>query len=1267
MAKKNRRRGNWERPSHELAAKTPQTATTTVTGNWSRAWSNYGRRPMFDAMQVEQMLLDSRVAFALRVNAAPLLLGQVKVNGPHPAVNKFVGEQWDRLWSNAAPKIVRTPVYGFSGYEVMYREVEGRWEFDKLLDRDPLECRVLTQAGRLAGMECKPNPHREWFPRDSAGGGRLLGMKALWLTHSARYGRWYGESSLEPAYPPSFEKRMTGGAQDLRRLRMVKDAWLGLIVGYPMNLSIVRPDGVAINGRDIAREIQDSIMSGGAVAIPTDVDQNTRAPLFTLTRPTDVQGATPILEWSQSLDGEIWEAIVGAKEIAEAAESGGFSGRSIPFLTFLMGRNTEFNDYLQQTDAQILRPLVCLNYGEDAACEYEIKPVDLVETVGKLMGGGQPQAEGGQGQGQGGAPQFGRPMVGNTPPAQVGRHGGGGMVQLSETFNETDHPRDGDGKFAAGSGGGAGSADPAGEKPTDALPPVVDKKPASEPRSRKLADKEASRDAEERTINKTVRLEEKAMGKRHSAEVRDMEKKYRLTEREMEKKQSRESRAMEKQQEREMGEFEDRIGDEWEKASESERLEMEDRWSEERQALEDKHRDEEQELYDQHLDESSELEKLTEAAMEALEAKHEAEGSEWSASVDERWIAFEDKYDEWEVDDDEDNPAGVQLSTGDFDETDHPRAADGEFTAGAGGKGAGKSKAGKAAKPAKGGRKSAVLKAALSDMGDGKQVGPETAKWLAGESFDKAAASQEAAAWFASRRGEIKAKLEASTQRSAELDAQINALKGKGLKPTTKKIPKSDAPTDKPAEAAAPTDAPQPKNEKPAGKPKPAAKSKPAAKKETFSRSEVREAMEEANPIAVQELRKLRGGIQAIGLAAKSAAAKDAKFGGSKFTDQLWKAVGGDYAEHMRTIKQYMDIIEEQGEPAEAVMVGLGGWPKLKPPASVQLSAGDELDLDEITVPTLRARLSELLNRHHSTSPAVVEEVLSLIREFQPELAQRLTTDMVSAWVEGAQFVAEKIPASTALVSTTGGGAAPVNPFGQPANAPPPFDPFNPFSPPTAGDMRPRGRLLFTERAIADLRTREPLPASIFYALEHEQRQAAFTITADLTTQTLDQFRGMLAANLRDGASYNLFREDVLAAFGESPLAEHHLENVFRTNAQTAFSQGKAEVLSHPVVADVFPYRGFNAIRDTRVRHEHLALEKSGLDGTNVYYKDDPTWLKYQPPIHYNCRCNWVPLTVRQAARKGVKEAIEWLETGVEPPHPNVPPPADPPIAFTDS
>jgi hypothetical protein len=67
------------------------------------------------------------------------------------------------------------------------------------------------------------------------------------------------------------------------------------------------------------------------------------------------------------------------------------------------------------------------------------------------------------------------------------------------------------------------------------------------------------------------------------------------------------------------------------------------------------------------------------------------------------------------------------------------------------------------------------------------------------------------------------------------------------------------------------------------------------------------------------------------------------------------------------------------------------------------------------------------------------------------------------------------------------------------------------------------------------------------------------------------------------------------------------------------------------------------------VRPNHIALEKLGIGGTNVYRADDPVFQLFRPPWDYNDRCSSTPMTVRQAAEAGREEARSWLETGEEP------------------
>jgi hypothetical protein len=98
----------------------------------------------------------------------------------------------------------------------------------------------------------------------------------------------------------------------------------------------------------------------------------------------------------------------------------------------------------------------------------------------------------------------------------------------------------------------------------------------------------------------------------------------------------------------------------------------------------------------------------------------------------------------------------------------------------------------------------------------------------------------------------------------------------------------------------------------------------------------------------------------------------------------------------------------------------------------------------------------------------------------------------------------------------------------------------------------------------------------------------------------------------------------------------------FRTNVGQALSNGQERALASPFVEDGFPYRRYVATDDIRVRPNHIALEKLGLSGTNIYWKDDPVWQEFRSPWDFGCRCAWFPVTVRQAMEDGVREAIDW-------------------------
>jgi predicted RNA-binding Zn-ribbon protein involved in translation (DUF1610 family) len=149
---------------------------------------------------------------------------------------------------------------------------------------------------------------------------------------------------------------------------------------------------------------------------------------------------------------------------------------------------------------------------------------------------------------------------------------------------------------------------------------------------------------------------------------------------------------------------------------------------------------------------------------------------------------------------------------------------------------------------------------------------------------------------------------------------------------------------------------------------------------------------------------------------------------------------------------------------------------------------------------------------------------------------------------------------------------------------------------------------------------------------------------------------------LRNGIPHSRAEADKLDAEKEAKERQERREYT----RQKALELMKT--LDHPGVSGGIPYLQFSAVADDRTPKTHLALERLGLNGTGVYRRDDPFWLKFMPPLTDFCRCTVIPLTIRMAAEAGVKEAQEWLRSNHPPAQPEWVklPPFDPRLDLED-
>ena len=273
-------------------------------------------------------------------------------------------------------------------------------------------------------------------------------------------------------------------------------------------------------------------------------------------------------------------------------------------------------------------------------------------------------------------------------------------------------------------------------------------------------------------------------------------------------------------------------------------------------------------------------------------------------------------------------------------------------------------------------------------------------------------------------------------------------------------------------------------------------------------------------------------------------------------------------------------------------------------------------------------------------------EILALARrvldEFEPLLAQSLTEAELAGWIAGLDRVSKVLPAGILadLAAVRGIGIPPILP-------PFIFPPAGAF-----GEDEPLIELPLIERAAESLRERNIVTREQFDQLTDEAKARAFTVAGEQSLDALDTIRQLLADDIERGTSLRSFRNRVREAIEGSEIGPAHLENVYRTNVQAAFSDGHETLASNPVVEEVFPYQEILPIDDGRTREDHLALASLGLNGTGVFRRDDPMWRLFTPPWGYQCRCGVNLLTIDAAARRGVVEASLWESSGEPPANP---------------
>lgn len=159
-----------------------------------------------------------------------------------------------------------------------------------------------------------------------------------------------------------------------------------------------------------------------------------------------------------------------------------------------------------------------------------------------------------------------------------------------------------------------------------------------------------------------------------------------------------------------------------------------------------------------------------------------------------------------------------------------------------------------------------------------------------------------------------------------------------------------------------------------------------------------------------------------------------------------------------------------------------------------------------------------------------------------------------------------------------------------------------------------------------------------FYSLDLRTRQYASTVSILTSLEQINTVMRAVNKSIADGSTFSDFQK--LVAESEIILPESYLDNVFRTNIQSAYAHGRWQQQQENKA--VRPYLMYSAIDDRRVRPSHLEMNRI------IRHIDDPFWLIWYPPNGFRCRCTVIALTEAQALKYGITSDEDLPQIAVD-------------------
>lgn len=167
-----------------------------------------------------------------------------------------------------------------------------------------------------------------------------------------------------------------------------------------------------------------------------------------------------------------------------------------------------------------------------------------------------------------------------------------------------------------------------------------------------------------------------------------------------------------------------------------------------------------------------------------------------------------------------------------------------------------------------------------------------------------------------------------------------------------------------------------------------------------------------------------------------------------------------------------------------------------------------------------------------------------------------------------------------------------------------------------------------------------------FAGLTHAARARAFSVAGIAKMDQIGEIHAALQSALEKGETLQQFKKrlrPLLEQKGWTGKKAWRVENIYRTNMQSAYMAGRYQALSK--TAKRRPYWRYLAVADSRTRPTHRALNGK------VFPHDHEFWNTWFPPNGFMCRCTVQSLSAAQVEDRGL-EVEDRIPGLVEPTDP---------------